>query len=458
MGILTPIQKATQEALKKPITPIVPTVPVVPATPVAPVSPTSNFDAIQVGIDQAKKTLAGIQSQVPSAISSAFLAPAADLSKQITTSTPTLPPVVPPVETPTTPTTPLLVKTPQEQQAQDWVTRLQSLNDQLVGKSAYQTEQETAQGIPELQKTQNDLTVQLNALANEAKAIPIQFQGLAQTAGVNQPSLQRQESYQLRDNAIKALTLNSLLASSQGNLAYAQSLADKAVAANYDPITEEIKAKTANVNLILNSPDATIADKNRAQAQLDIQNQKKEDTATDKSALADILKLANDAITNGLTDTLILNQIQNAKDANGRPSLALAQQILAKSGFVKEKLNTATREVNGRVVLYNTQTGETIKDLGTAITTATDTERLSKIDRFMTGRVGTTDNLISAETYYEAKKMWNEAKGADSDFKIYYPPEKLMRKEELNRLYKLYPTIFTAPKSSGEITNEDIAE
>src|SRR3990167_11464774 len=73
---------------------------------------------------------------------------------------------------------------PQETEMSDTIKRTQSLYDQLVGKSAFQAQQETTQGIPELQKTQKDLTARLIALKNEALAIPQQLQLEATGRGV----------------------------------------------------------------------------------------------------------------------------------------------------------------------------------------------------------------------------------------------------------------------------------
>lgn len=176
-----------------------------------------------------------------------------------------------------------------ETQANDLTTRLQQLNDSLLGKSSYQTQQETAQGIPELQKTQTELSSRLKALQNEALAIPLQIEnqniGRASTS-----EIQRQSTAALRTNAIQALSINSLLESSKGNIANAQALADKAVQAKFGPLEEEQKAKLANLDLILKSPAYSIADKNRAaqmQAQVNAQTAKlAEQKANHENAIA----------------------------------------------------------------------------------------------------------------------------------------------------------------------------
>ena len=71
-----------------------------------------------------------------------------------------------------------------EKNVQDIINRLQGLNTSTIGKSAYQTQQEQAQGIPALQKTQTDLSSQLKAIQNEAQAIPLQLQTEATGRGI----------------------------------------------------------------------------------------------------------------------------------------------------------------------------------------------------------------------------------------------------------------------------------
>src|SRR3990167_2148242 len=55
-----------------------------------------------------------------------------------------------------------------EQQAEDFSTQLQKLNEQMIGQSAFKTGQEQAQGVPKLQKTQADLVGRLKTLQAEA--------------------------------------------------------------------------------------------------------------------------------------------------------------------------------------------------------------------------------------------------------------------------------------------------
>jgi hypothetical protein len=102
-----------------------------------------------------------------------------------------------------------------------------------------------------------------------------------------------------RDNAIAALGVSSLLSATQGQLANAKMKAEKAVNEKYDPIQEQIDALIKNLDLIKNDPATSLEDKNRAQAQLDIQNAKKEQLALEKENAAQIWDIANNAGANG---------------------------------------------------------------------------------------------------------------------------------------------------------------
>lgn len=266
--------------------------------------------------------------------------------------------------------TPPITPTPGDNSATDLSTQLEQLNNSLEGKSADQTAAEAVVGLPKLQATQNDLSATLTGLQNEAAAIPLSLQNEATGRGITAEGLAPIQSAALRDNAVKALTVSTLLAASQGQIANAQALADKAVAQKYDPIQEKITAATANLNLILNSPNYSIEKKNQAQAQLDIQNKNQATLDKAKSDASAILKTAQDAAANGAKSD-VLTQIAAA----ATPADALA--IAAKNGAAANT-NTQIANVGGRQLLIDSKTGATIKDLGpttTSTSTGTAAER-----------------------------------------------------------------------------------
>lgn len=207
--------------------------------------------------------------------------------------------------------TPPMTATPQETQASDLTKRLQALNDSLVGKSQFQAQQEQAQGIPELITAQNDLAKRLKSLQNEALAIPLQIQNDF-TGRASLSAMSGKTQAALRNNAIQALSTSSLLEASRGNLATAQTLADRAVAQKYGPVEEQIKASQANLDLILKDPTTTLAEKNRANAQKEIQDARQTAINIAKENDKTIQGLVIQAGLNG-APSVITMQAQQAK-------------------------------------------------------------------------------------------------------------------------------------------------
>ena len=113
-------------------------------------------------------------------------------------------------------------------------------------------------------------------------------------------------------------------------------------------------------------------------------------------------------------------------------------------------------QLGGDWVQKNKETGEirTAVNVPKETSATNEVERIAQVDRFLQGQAG-QDGFISAESYIQARQKWNTLGGTDSDFKLYYPIEQLMREEERNRLFNLYPSLF---KSTGAITNEKLAD
>ncbi len=302
-----------------------------------------------------------------SAISSTITSNHLAGSSGIPYTTPTPSPTYPVSTLPAPDAVPL---TAPQTEAQGLTASLRGLNDLLVGKSAYQTAQEAAAGVPDLNKTITDLGAQLTGLKNEASAIPLNLQNESTGRGITAAGLAPVQSAQLRDNAVKALTVSTLLAAAQGNLATAQATADRAVTQKYGPIQDQIDAAKANLALILNSPEYSNAEKAQAQQQLDLQNQKqaaldkaKQDTATINTTA--ITAAQHTATFTPTTDyptvATALNAISQAK------SPVIATQIATDTGLIAPKVvDTQVVETNGRKLLINSKTGGTIKDLGAA--------------------------------------------------------------------------------------------
>jgi len=123
------------------------------------------------------------------------------------------------------------------------------------------------------------------------------------------------------------------LAASQGQLATAQSLADRAVGEKYNPILEEIDALTKNLELINDDPETSLEDKNRAQKQLDIQNARKDAVQIQLANATEIWNIATTAATNGA----------NFKATAGYPTLATTLQAISNAPTKEEALQIASR-------------------------------------------------------------------------------------------------------------------
>lgn len=229
--------------------------------------------------------------------------------------------------------------TPAEAKQKSILDRIAGL---IGGGKAQQTmtnEAEAQAGVPELTKTVNGLTTQLQglndqatALANEAQytipnAIQVDSEGRGRTAAGAAPL----QAADLRRNQIKqgaiatqSLTLKSAIYAAQGNLALAKDAADKAANAQYEEQQRAIDYQKALLDA--NAPQLNREEKAQAaivQAQLqDRQNQidqAKEDKKT-------IIALAVQAMQNNPND-------QQAQYA--------AQQALAESNKQQPNLQTA---------------------------------------------------------------------------------------------------------------------
>lgn len=265
-------------------------------------------------------------------------------------------------------TTPPLQATEPEKQADDFITKIQGLQDRLVGQSTYRAEQEQSQGIPELQKTQTDLSARLKAIQNEAAAIPLQLQNNSEGRGITKGGLAPIESGALRNNAIQALSTSSLLEASRGNLTTALDLVDRAVAQKFDPIKEEIAVKQANLDLILKSPAYSLADKNRAQAQKDIQDKKAK--AVEKQEADEALKGKYQAeAASRKADALTLRKMQAAGSASEALQISAAAGFAAPKEENKYTFQTITTEdefgnKTQKVIALDPATGKQVGEVG----------------------------------------------------------------------------------------------
>src|SRR3990167_3584310 len=227
------------------------------------------------------------------------------------------------VSTLTTPETPFVVTTPTDTLIPD-TSKLDTTIPQLQ--------------INPQEQTQSDLIKRLQALQNEALAIPLQLQEQFAGRGVTVGGLAPIQAGALRQNAIQSLGVSALLEASRGNITLAQDQVARAVNAKYDPLGAEQKAKLANLDLIVKDPATTLADKNRAIALQTIENKKTADLAFAKKNEEGAKTKALEYAT--VADSLTLNEMMKAKTALdvARIALFLSAKVVAGSLTIKSRL------------------------------------------------------------------------------------------------------------------------
>lgn len=138
----------------------------------------------------------------------------------------------------------LLGQTQQEQPAEKTAStlmeRLLGTSSKLGQKGARQGQIEQSLGLPQFQTQLTDINNQLQSLQKEAIAIPLQLQEQVQGRGVTAGGLQPIQTGQLRQNAIKSLTLSAIGQTLQGNIANAQAQANRAVDLEFQPLEAEL--------------------------------------------------------------------------------------------------------------------------------------------------------------------------------------------------------------------------
>lgn len=228
-------------------------------------------------------------------------------------------------------------------------TNVQDLISKLYGSAGETSKKAQMEADPALQiKRQQvqDLSSQLNAIIAEQKTIPLQIQEMAKGQGVTAGGMAPIEVAQLRQNAIKALGISSLLFASQGNLTLALDQVDRAIKAEFEPLKSELEARRANLEMLMNDPAITREEQRRAdilRAQLDWQQKQQEKIESDRKS---VLELAAKLGGYGV-DNFILTKIQEAPSFDEAMSIAAPhmQNPEAKQALENARLeNVLTKE------------------------------------------------------------------------------------------------------------------
>lgn len=128
--------------------------------------------------------------------------------------------------------------------------RIGDLQGQSLLESRRRAEIERQQDIAGKTQTLNDLTNQFNNLDTARQALPLQVQEEFAGRGATRGGTSTIQASRDRQLAIQQLGTAASLQAAQGNLATAQNLVDRAVAAEFDPIRQELDVLKTNLQLI----------------------------------------------------------------------------------------------------------------------------------------------------------------------------------------------------------------
>ena len=275
---------------------------------------------------------------------------------------------------------PELPPTPAADQVSDFAAQFQELQTSLLGEETFRQEQREELGVSALRTTQEDLVSQIQgfqlqsqALANEFKLASERIQqesiGRGRTVGGVAPltaAAQRRITLRQADVASQALTASATLNAVQGRLVTAQRLIEEAVQKKFGALKAEKEAIIENVSFLINSGILNREEKKRAEAVRVRENARLEEVRQneiEQKSIWDLVVRAAPNLAEQEGGGIVLDQAMNA----GTKEEALS--ILSAGGaFVGDVgvLKTQVIEAGGRRLLINTQTGETIRDLGLA--------------------------------------------------------------------------------------------
>jgi len=246
----------------------------------------------------------------------------------------TIPPITPESITPVTPFQPVtpqilpptdisglaepLTLTPKEQEESAVNKRLQQINEQLTGKTTFEAEKRTEFGVSAAQQAFDDLNRQMRDLQRQQQLVPLTIQQESIGRGRTEAGIEPLEIGRRRALAYDALAVASFIDAAQGRLASAERKVNEAIEQKFGPLEAQQRALMANLNLIRESPEASIQDKNRAAKQLAIEEARQKQNEEDKAKAKRILDIADQTAAEmarrGTLNAVVLNQIKDAPD------------------------------------------------------------------------------------------------------------------------------------------------
>lgn len=412
-----------------------------------PITQEQYFKKPEENVEQYTARIAGLRN-APSAITGDVLTPAGSTDY-----------VNPNPVYPTMPTTPTATTATQpgktEKSVSDLIAEVEGMQTGLGGeKATYQQQLLGEQGIADLKKAEADYTYQFKQLEAEYKNLQIEsqkvpyqvegeFTGRASVSQQEGKTRARQRNITLKslDISSKANTVSALLLGQQGLISAANERIIEAVNQKFAVREADIKAKIDNLNLKLKDPNLSIEEKNRANAQLEIQNKKDEETATKKTNSAAILKMATDAAANGATPLQAQAIAAIAQSEN--PDIQAAFALYAPFGAKQEKSVTTTDLTEFKAFFPNVDISTPVGQqqfldwkarTTAAVTKAPAAEtRDTEVSQFLQSKKG-TDGFVSASIYQTALQKFIAGGGNQTNFIASFPQQTYLRQEEMDKL------------------------
>ena len=176
--------------------------------------------------------------------------------------------------------------------------RLENVQRELLGRSAFEAEMRKSQGVDESQQMIDDLSQRLRDLKREEQAIPLkiqeEFTGRGATAGGVAPI----ETGRLRRNAIEGLTASALIDAASNRMLSAQRKVEAAVQQKYGPLLAEQTSLLQNLDILVKSPQLSREEKEQAAYQQYIVQKRKDETTKQAAETEEIWKIATTAAQN----------------------------------------------------------------------------------------------------------------------------------------------------------------
>lgn len=316
----------------------------------------------------------------------------------------------PPTEAPAMPKTPLETA---QAQTKSFTDRISELYGTITGKSAFEEEKLKSADIVKQEKDVQELTNQLNQIQTEAKQIQVGAPSELAKQGISQGAITGLTNEQLKENALKALTISSQLEAKRGNLNLAYSQIDRAVKLKYEPMEKELEAKEKQLALLDKYTLTPLETRRKEELQLKLDKQK-EKLSEEKTRKNAFEKSIADAISNGMSNAEILN-VRALYDAGNEDAARLAMAKYTKGTL--ESTDVAMQRL--QLAIEKAQQGpkrtqeEELKS---------DIASMGKVLESYSG----TDGYIDPKEYARMKRAWvkegNKSKSFDESFSIYRNP------------------------------------